>query len=779
MRYIGVTQQTASWLLTHPTLLESLHDLVTESDELPKLRHADLVEGSFRLSGSPDGRLLSIWNVDYLTGTGNEEWGFIKRDSPLGLLGEPTISREVLERCIYVINQRLQNLLLDSAFFHREHDNSTNTCLAGRGSDARQFSIGYVETDVSTGTGRTRAVLCIGPSHRFNVLTNAIAEEAKTLGTLVKLANESVAPQRRRPVLDTTIFAGLRRDLSPNTETESDLSEVTVPSLGVVPEARDVYRTVGWTYEQWVAPDSVISSAQRRILESDGILKHPIRIIGPGGSGKTLLMQLLAVRRLVAAREANKSVAVLYIVHNAAMAQSVRERFDILGASEYLNGSQQHLKITTLSEYGKQQLQLTDTGIIDVDAHETKLFQLNEVENALRSVLQKLLVETVQESELLKQVAINPDLFAIFSRLVMAEISSAIKGHGLTNDKQRYVGSERQLSRFHGVLRQGEREVVYETFREYHHNVFEELEVLDADDIALSLLGKMRTPIWDLKRKEQGYDFVFVDETQLFNENERRIFPLLSRGTTSFIPIVLALDEAQELYGQSTAGFGALGIRAIENESLASNHRSTRAIVDLAFFVIQRTTDLFGADFPDFTGAVATMEPEGHPLAAPPRVDVCNEEAKSFPRFVVKLIRELRRSQLRQIAVVCHAESYWEPLQTELRASDFPLHILLKRGDPLVNNQPLVALTLPAYVGGQEFDAVIAVGLEQGLVPARVQNNDALAAAVEQQALREMYLTFTRARYQLRVAINRGAVPTRVLQEAIDAGLLATDSAAG
>ncbi|HUP81275.1 MAG TPA: hypothetical protein VM260_22175, partial [Pirellula sp.] len=78
MKYIGITQPTANWLLTRSGLLESLHDLVTKSDGLAELKKGDLIDGSFRLSGSADGRLVSIWNLDYLTGTGNEEWGFIK-----------------------------------------------------------------------------------------------------------------------------------------------------------------------------------------------------------------------------------------------------------------------------------------------------------------------------------------------------------------------------------------------------------------------------------------------------------------------------------------------------------------------------------------------------------------------------------------------------------------------------------------------------------------------------------------------------------------------------
>jgi len=353
----------------------------------------------------------------------------------------------------------------------------------------------------------------------------------------------------------------------------------------------------------------------------------------------------------------------------------------------------------------------------------------------------------------------------------MAEISTAIKGHGLEGDSRRYIQSERKLSRLHGILSVDERTLVYHAYEHYHKIVFEELEVLDTDDIALSLLGRLRTPIWELKRRALGYDYVFVDETQLFNENERRILPLLTNGLLSHVPIVLALDEAQEFYGQSSAGLSTLGIPNITNESLSSVHRSTCSIVRLAFFVIQKSTDLFGPDFPDFTGIAECMEADSHHLAAPPRVEVVAGESR-MGKFVVKRIRELRKENIRRIAVICHADQYWDALLEELRKTDLPLYVLLQRGDRIPQEQPVVVLTRPQYSGGQEFDAVVLVGLEQGIVPPRISDNDALASAMEQQCLREIYLAITRARYRLIVVLSAGASLTSVLQEAEKSNLL-------
>jgi superfamily I DNA/RNA helicase len=301
--------------------------------------------------------------------------------------------------------------------------------------------------------------------------------------------------------------------------------------------------------------------------------------------------------------------------------------------------------------------------------------------------------------------------------------------------------------------------------------VFEYFEVLDSDDIALSLLGRLRSPLWELQRKSRGYDFVFVDEAQLFNENERRVLPLLTKKS-AYVPIVLALDEAQDIYAQSSAGLATLGIPDIANENLGSIHRSTRAIVQLAFFIIQRSTDLFGADFPDFTSIADVMEPDNHPLAVAPKIDTVSADSKNLGRFVLKRIRDLRKANLRQIAVICHADIYWDQLETELKSADLPLHVLTQRGTRLPSDQPLVVLSKPLYVGGQEFDAAILVGLEQGVVPPRIANNEALSSALEQQCVREMYLAVTRARYRVAVVMTDGAVPNSVLQEAEKAALI-------
>ncbi|PBC02699.1 UvrD-helicase domain-containing protein [Mesorhizobium sp. WSM3860] len=762
--YLAITQQTCSWLLAHNAVTSALYKAI-ENREVESLTKGEFAAGPLRLAGTTDGRFVSVWNKEYLSGTGHEAWGIIKLSGPFGLLSHLSIGQQVFERQIYVFNQRLQSLIIDSDFIHRSWPNGCQTCLAGRGTEARQFSICYFEGSPGFGALNAKAVIAIGPAHDFNVLQKEIARETEAM-TPIAAAADGIIDTRRRPLIEAPAFHALREALSPARQHEFQFDKVSVSASfhhrtsGILP-----HETAFWSYDDWITKGA-LNDAQRAVLESDVLLRHPVRVIGPAGSGKTLLMQLLAIRYLRRAEQNQSECKFLYIVHNAAMAQTVSDRFRTLGAEDYFTNPIQNLKITTLAEFGRQVSGLTEAMVIDKDAQQTKLFQLTQVRDSLRKVLSEN-AEKVAASPLMSQVATNEDLFIVFAALIVTEISNAIKGRGLTDNEKGYVNAETPLSRLHGVLNTTERQIIFSCFKSYHAAVFEQFEMLDSDDIALTLAGRLRTPLWQLKRKKEAFDFICVDEAQLFNENERRIFPYLANGHASHTPIALALDDAQDLYAFSSAGLATLGIADVEDKNLPSNHRSTREIVDLAFFIIQQTTDLFSTDFPDFKSIEEAMVSSTHPLAAPPFIITCNDEQPSFGRFAVKQVQKLRASNVRQIAVVCHAETYWKEMLDAFTASGLPLHVLQQRGEKVAPDQPMVVLSRPAFVGGQEFDAVFAVGLEQGIVPPRIVDNVALASAVEQQVLREMYLVITRARYRYIALLNKGAIPNSILQAAL------------
>lgn len=765
MNFFAITQKMAEWVLAHPNVITALHKLLSDRNILSKLSNSEIAEGSIRIAGSKDNILVASWHEDYVSGTGEEAWGFIKISPPFGIFDDNLISREVFERCLYIINQRLQNLLIDSAYIHRPHSNGVHTCLAGRGEAARQLSIGF--TEGGSKSASTPTLLIVGPSRSFDELISKTEYEAKSINQLCDRANTLISPLQKKPILNHLYFQDIKDEIAPSRSSRlsADFSNIQVKTEP--PEIAQVYRTLDWTYEQWCQDGSPLSVVQRRILYSDGIKKHPIRISGPGGSGKTLLLQLMAIRILKDSAK-DDNISILYIAHNAQMAEKMRERFKVLIGDHSSISTHKRLHVTTLSELSQDYLDIETSAIIDNDADKTKEFQLAEVKDAIHRVLKS----TKQiKSKLIHQLVDDEPFFNAFSNLAMKEISIGIKGHGLNTDKRKYVESAQNLTRLHGLLNNEERNFLFSVFEEYNRKVFEGYEVLDSDDVAISLLLKLKMPIMQLKRRSEGYDFIFVDEAQLFNENEKRIFPLLAKTSEKSIPVALALDEAQEPYALTSSGLGLLGFDSIQGESLPETHRSIKEIVDLAFFMLQRTTDLFNATFPNYTSIEMNMHSSDHALAAKPSIMHCPENAHSFGKFIVNQVRKLRKENIRQICIVCHSDSYWDEILNTLTVSSLPFKGLLQRGDFIPLDTPIVVLTKPGFVGGQEFDAVIAVGLEKGISPPHV-NNEPFAAALEQQCLREMYLTFTRARFRLLIAISNGKEPNNPIQSAYAEGFI-------
>lgn len=779
MKYLAITRNLAEWLLPKVGLISSLHgSLESLGKDGGVLREMDFQQNAIRISLDVKTGICAMWHTDYVSGTGAEDWGFIRWSGEQSLCAADGIGREVLERCLYVINQRLQGLLLDGSVIHRVWDNGAHTLLAGRGSVAHQLSIGYFECVQGDDSLLSRSCIIVGPEASFQKLKELAFEEGRTLNRLCATANsllhirsagktvatDSVLPDLREAIRGFFDFGGQ----------ESLFGQVQIKAESDV-QTRDHSRYLAYSFEDWLHPDSPLGDAKRRILSTPNIDVHPLRILGPGGSGKTLLMLLLAISKIKKAAEEGRCIRILYVAHSKAMENKVRERFEILLGSPLTKDAGVEgatLVVSTLAEYCRNQLGLDVQSILDTDGDAAKEFQLERVEEALAET-ERGNANAVQSSPLLKQVFSEARLLKLFAHLVLVEISAAIKGHGLEADKKRYVESEKSLSLLHSNLNPQERGFIFDAFINYHRVVFESYLALDPDDVAISLAGRLRTPLWQLRRRHEGFDYVFVDEAQLFNENERRLFSLLTKTEIPHVPIALALDEAQATYGQSTAGLSALGIAGIANENLFSIHRSTESIVKLAFFVIQKSTELFGPDFPDFTKVAEVMVPDSHPLASKPAIELQNPESPDLGRFVLRRVRELRKANTRQIAVICYAEAYWSSLEKYLSTADLPFQIITERGAKFPTDQPLISLVKPSLVGGQEFDAVILVGLESGLVPPVIGDNLALSNAVEQQTIRDMYLGITRARYRVMVVIAKGNLPNKIIQHAKDAGVIA------
>jgi Cdc6-like AAA superfamily ATPase len=770
MEYLGITFKTVEWLQSNNNLLESFKEGLKMVVYEKSLAEGVIASGPIRIT-SVDGNLASVWNNEYLSGTDTEDWGFIKLTNELGIMQEMDIYEEVIEMCLTLISFRLQGFNLpDDRFIHRVVSENFHTCVAGRG-EARKYSLGWYEDKVISNRGSFHSLLIVGPcnadlSHISNTISNTLNKLKPLLPRLVDSANDLLVKSRQRPILETKYFVEFR-DKKSDFGTDEDLPEGDKQLKDNKVSNNASFTTLSWTYSEWIKPDSPLTVLQRDIFKSDVILRQPLRIVGAAGTGKTLLMQLLAYKRLEVAKAAGIPVSIFYVVHNNEMALNVKDKFQILGAADYLNGrAEQKLVIKTLFEYARDALSLDSTMLIDKDASQTKMFQRMAVTEFIEEVIEDK-PEIINKSDLIKKISENLELRDVFADIVVSEIGIGIKGRDLSRDRRRYIESEKPLTRFHGILKREEREFVFDIFTRYNEKVMVKNGLLDSDDVAISFLGLLKTPLWGLRRKKEAFDFVFIDETQLFNQNERQIFRFLTKQSESYLPIVIALDEAQEIRGSSNSGFGALGIEHLANETLANVHRSSKEILQLAFYVIQQTTDLFGTDFPNFTTtSIADKKPNENL-----KPTIIN--ATDLPQQIKKEISSLRKRGVRQISVIVHAERYFQEIVKGIQKGKKENVVIAERRGELIDPQkPIIYIARPDLIGGQEFDAVIAVGLEHGVTPPLISGHAGLSEALEQQMLREMYLAFTRAKTYLIIMNNQNSSPSSIIQQAINDGII-------
>jgi superfamily I DNA/RNA helicase len=770
MEFFATTQATSAWLLSHPDIEGALVSVLHNLHGQLALRQAVFVAGPLRMAATVDGRVVALWHIDYLGSTGSEPWGLIRLDGRYRVAATGGMEA-MLRASLRVFDSRLQNLLLPSNQNVRNHGEGMFTSVLGAGLTKQHSSLGYLEAQV----GGSRAVFVVGPQEEtdnldksMSLLTESLRQVAPIASSVVPALDSLTFAARSRPAVEIPLLKGLRV-----VESSPKVAIVETPKLTQV--FSEPLRPL--TYDKWVETGSPLGSEKRSLLESDLVEEQPLRIVGPAGSGKSLLMQLMAVRALKrkvdSGQLANGQVGrALYLVHNTAMMQNTIDRFETIWPHES-RPKEAELDVLTLHAYCSDRLHIDPSNLLDPDAGQTKEYQLAAIASQLRGHLHGIDPEACQ---LFARAQQDDELIAVISRMIMHEIGIVIKGRALEHDRRQYVGQERPFSRFHSLLSEGERSIVFDVFTEYHREVFEEGGNLDSDDLALSLLSHLRTPLWQLKRKSQGYDYLFVDETQLYNENERRLFSYLTKQSGGNLPIAVAIDEAQSIENASSAGFASLGLTSMRNETLHSVFRSTRAILRLAFHIIQRTTDLFGPDFPNYTELSKSVTPDNHKLARTPSL-LRTPPGKKLPEAVADLVRELRKSNVRQIGVVTMNERHIPALLSAVNDTGAQVIQIQHRGQRLDTRKPVVAVSPTHLVGGQEFDAVVVVGVESSVFPPRV-SQDSLAVALEQEGLRRLYLAFTRARYQVHVVIDANANVSHLLRSALDVGLI-QDGGAG
>lgn len=503
----------------------------------------------------------------------------------------------------------------------------------------------------------------------------------------------------------------------------------------------------------------------------DAPLVAPHRIEGPAGTGKTLCLVLKAINVLSSAHSKGDSHRSLFLTHSQATKTTIENLIATNGGEAFVSDVEVFLRrpceisVTTLHELCAALLHqdLSTSELIDRDAYESKLTQkLYSIEAVERTIARELSSHKALLSENFSKFIEDSDRWAI-AEMLQHEISVQIKGR-----------AEQDLSKYRKlpalkfglpVQNDGDRAFVFLMYEEYQREL-EEAAQFDTDDVVLSAISQLGTPIWRRRRAREGYDSVFIDETHLFNVNELSVFHKLTRSE-ALQPIAYSVDRSQALgdRGWTSEAFESVfdpeGSGALDTANVRSIFRCSPDIIDLAFSVTSSGATLFTNFHNPLVSAVSAFSADEERRCRKPQyISYLSDDAMldaAFQRADV-LAKELSSSRADVVIIVFGDELLREMvlLGEQARKS---IELIKSRGDVgAVNRAKLGSkylVSAPEFVGGLEFSGCVLVGVDGGRVPPLSSGAGESQAFLNYAAHQRLYVSVTRAKYRVEILGTR------------------------
>ena len=299
-----------------------------------------------------------------------------------------------------------------------------------------------------------------------------------------------------------------------------------------------------YTYEDW---EKHLSNLQRAFLNKPA--EKAIKLRGPAGTGKTLAMELKAIKLL---RE-NPDSKILFTCHSWAVACQVS---DFISNLDYEVGKRiDTFPLLALAE-SKVPTDGYDTIILGDDSYSGKIEQiklLNEIILKYQKSDWKLLQGKCSE-EFTENFNSISEINNNYTWDIMIEITCIIMANGfkpIPTDRLKYISFERRDWML-PLQSNTEKEIIFSIYS----NLMEKLDrdgKMTSDQIINDYINILTMFSWFRARKQEGYDYIFVDEMQLFNAQEKAVLQYLTRDPQKYPVLIMALDPKQsvdEVYSQ-------------------------------------------------------------------------------------------------------------------------------------------------------------------------------------------------------------------------------------
>ncbi|HYI47174.1 MAG TPA: UvrD-helicase domain-containing protein [Allosphingosinicella sp.] len=520
-------------------------------------------------------------------------------------------------------------------------------------------------------------------------------------------------------------------------------------------------------YETWM---HLLTNDQRDFVTAP--LISPRRVDGPAGSGKTVSLALSAVHAMKQAEIDGTEYNAMFVTHSEASRKYIETVIASMGGGKYVEdqSGSHHLTVSTLQGYCASILRqdLSATEFVDPDAYDAKQLQTMYVEEALKAVKSEISTFERFMSPAFRDYIANEDENLKLA-LIQHEIAVVIKGRSRESlDIYKKIPA---ISSGLPIISEGDKAFIWRIYENYRAQLVTGGQ-FDTDDVVLTALGQLSTPIWRRRRVRDGFDALFVDETHLFNMNELSVFHHLTKSTMQF-PIAFAVDRAQAIGDRgwsddiditSLVPSGAGGDTS--KVKLNSIFRSSPDIVNLAFTITSSGASLF-TNFDDpLARAHSNMTFVEEKKAKPPTYEEYASDAAMIEAAFEQAdrMRDDMSTSRGEISIIASTEELFRDLERYAAEHGKPVESLKQRGDDELAKRAKATgrfvLSMPDYVGGLEFDGVVLVGVDQGRVPPLMTSHLAESRAyMTFAAHNKLYVAISRARYRVLImgARERGA----------------------
>ena len=559
---------------------------------------------------------------------------------------------------------------------------------------------------------------------------------------------------------------------------EDSISSLNVTSLDDSKRVLTIDERVG--LDPWM---KYLTEKQLEFVKRDIVGAE--RLEGAAGTGKTITMVLRCIYLLTRSTSVPREFHIIFITHSMASKDRTIETFraNCDNADDYLETDDskpmKSILITTLQEWSGKNLgtnSIEEAEYLDKDAADSKIYQYLYIQQAISEVMRtKWNGYSVLCSDELKHF-MDVSSEEAKTEMFRYEISVLIKGR-----------SEGKFDKYNELKRpklclplqtEEDRMFAFDVYESYQRSL-ESIGQFDSDDITLSALGQLNTPIWRRRSIRDGYDVCFIDETQLFNLNELAVFHYLNKpGSVS--KIIYAIDKSQ-VFGE--VGFTEEELSLLLNKDGETNvessyrtiFRSSPETVDLAFNILASNTAIFHNFENPIEHCSYSFTAEEESKCEAPEYILCQTDSQMIIDTLEKAEKyhtEKKVERGRILIASTHQELTKQIIAASTGTGRSMLELKSKNDIKTVQNalnRHCFVLGDIDYVGGLEFDAVFIVGVDKGRVP---PEDKELSAFVRYAWHNRMYVAVTRAKYAVKIWGNINKGESSVLQSALAMGII-------